>query len=266
MSLNFSNSYSKSVKNIGSKVMIESNEENEERVSKVVGIFWDIENCRIPWYTSVNEVVKTIKNNISTHIGSNDYEFGKILNVFFASSCRQISNAQIKRLNALKVDILMASSEKNSADNKLMAKMSDFLNNENHSNGQKLLVLISCDSDFVDFLNSAKMSDKNEVLVFYWNNNCSQQLLNEFNCHKLRFRQFYPRRQTNNSFRKSHYSRRPTNYSRKHNSEHKFEAKSKGEPQKQVSRVEPELWESEDQSCCHNFENCCCFLFSCLLM
>ena len=225
--------------------MVEFNEESE---TKVVGIFWDIENCRIPKRTSVEEVVDNVKK--SANIGSVDHKL-----VLFCCSCRRLSDFKTKRLNALKVDILLVSSDRNSADNKLIDKMIDFLDDENYLNKQKVLVLISGDSDFVHFLNSkAKVSPQTEVVVIYWNN-CSQQLLNEFNCIRLELR----------SIKRYHSLKHQSNINKMNDSfDHKLNEQTNCKPRVYVFESE-----EEDQDMCQNgcnmFADFCCIFCSCVI-
>ena len=133
--------------------MNELNEDNEKSVSKVVGIFWDIDSSQMPDKIAVEEVINKIIK--SANIGSNDHKFD-----VFCCSCRQMSDSMVNRLNGLKVDVLLVSSHRSSADNKLIDKMNHFL--DNNPNKPKILALISGDSLFHPFLNSkAKQCPQN---------------------------------------------------------------------------------------------------------
>ena len=118
---------------------------------KLIGVFWDIENCCVPRGKSAVKLVERIRT-LPVFEGKSEIEFLVVCDVR-----RSEPEEVLDELNAAQVNVQHVSNRtrKNSADEKLRQAMRKFVD-LHHSNSELSLVLISGDVDFAPDLSDFK--------------------------------------------------------------------------------------------------------------
>ncbi|RWS29208.1 meiosis arrest female protein 1-like protein [Leptotrombidium deliense] len=109
-----------------------------------IGIFWDIENCRVPKNKSATDLVLKIRNNVVKRHQCREFEF------FCGCDTSTLQKHVCEELNRAGVTVAhVPSSSKNAADEKLKEQMTKFVD----THGSKAtVVLISGDINFAPTL------------------------------------------------------------------------------------------------------------------
>lgn len=117
-----------------------------------IGIFWDIENCQVPYGKSASELVQTIRRYLELEHPEcrYAYDFVAACDVFRLRETQRITD----QLNKVGVDVLHVNGMlKNAADDKLKECIEKFA--DRHGEDARL-VLISGDADFAPAVRAAR--------------------------------------------------------------------------------------------------------------
>ncbi|GIY10620.1 meiosis regulator and mRNA stability factor 1 [Caerostris darwini] len=114
----------------------------------VISVFWDIENCPVPYGKSAVDFVKHVRTTLYENRTEGSFNV--------ACDVHNLSNAQAHELHSSNVTVChMSSTNKNAADAKLNCLLYEFLELYKGRTGCAI-VLISGDSDFANILNTLR--------------------------------------------------------------------------------------------------------------
>jgi citrate lyase gamma subunit len=143
---------------------------NNDNNYRPIGIFWDLETCRIPDGKSVKQLVKRIIDFVIV-----DQIIDKI-NVFYCfCDSIKLTKRIINQLNQSNVDILHVNSGRKQLGSKLRTTIEHFL--YRYAINETKLVLITTDLSLMSVLRMAKTRGSEVTLIY--GKNISNQLLTE---------------------------------------------------------------------------------------
>jgi hypothetical protein len=150
---------------------------NNDNNCRPIGIFWDLETCRIPDGKSVKHLVKRIIDYIIV-----DQMIDKIDVFYCFCDSIKLTKRLINQLNQSNVDILHVNSGSKQFDSKLRTRIEQFL--YRYAINSTKLVLITADLSLITVLRMAKTRGS-EVTLIYGKNIRANHLLTEdvvYNC------------------------------------------------------------------------------------
>ncbi|XP_044014140.1 uncharacterized protein LOC122856530 [Aphidius gifuensis] len=147
---------------------------NQERSTKPqlssslrpIGIFWDIQNCRVPRGRSAAAVVQVIRNKFVN--GYKEAEFIIVCDIYKENKriIKELNDAQVKLIH-------VPATYKNAADEKLKQSIRSFADVHGSS---AAIILISSDIDFAVDLSDVRHKKKLHVILLH-NNYSSKELI-----------------------------------------------------------------------------------------
>jgi hypothetical protein len=259
-----------------------------------IGIFWDLETCRIPDGKSVKQLVKRIIDYVIV-----DQMIDKIDVFYCFCDSIKLTKRLINQLNQSNVDILHVNSGRKQLDSKLRTRIEQFL--YRYAINETKLVLITADLSLMSVLRMAKTRES-EVTLIYGKSIRANQLLTEDivdNCiefdstidglkssHNSSFRRSFSRNNSLIDKRLSYYSKRKRFHkkisrNRSYNSEtidsnHKSMAFTE-QPKRLiddqlivcdqtiVNSCDDQSIISEEKSKCEDITDFCCYFCNCII-